>query len=595
MWRNYSREWWSGDGLIDMKYLDIIKKNRELGAALLGEKYNISLLSNITMNQSKDVIELALREHSINADIEIGDYDAILQNSNQVNNAKAVIVFWEACNFVAGLQSKINIMSEEDIEVLAKRVEAEIDLLFRNLLNVPLVIINRFSSTLFDSTPLVASTLGRLCKRLNSVLENKAAHNQILVDLDAVIAQVSLSKAVDLRQFQSSKSLYTIEFFQAYAKSIEPAFLAAAGFSKKIIVLDCDNTLWAGILGEDGEAGIEMSDATLRGIAFQEVQTILRGLQKRGVLLALCSKNNLADVERVFANHPDMILREHHLVCKKVNWQDKASNLREISLELSLGLESFIFLDDSDFELGLIQRELPQVTCVQVPKNLSEYPKLIRELTKKVFRLSKTVEDDRKTEMYHQENQRKKYAVEFESTEQYLASLSLKLTIFWDKKIPVARVAQLSQKTNQLNLTTRRYTEADIQKMLGDPTCTLAAFSASDRYGDYGVTGVVIIRQHSDANNSAVIDTLLMSCRVIARNLEYAFFDEIVRVMREKGIHKLYGVYIATSKNMLVENLYDKLGLQLIESSDTTRNYLLDLLEFQPRNIDYIAADSDGG
>jgi FkbH-like protein len=578
-----------------MKYLDVIKKNRELGAALQAEKYNISILSNITMNQSKDVIELALREHSINADIEIGDYDAILQNSNQVNNAKAVIVFWEACNFVAGLQSKINIMSEEDIEELAKRVEAEINLLFRNLLNVPLVIINRFSSTLFDSTPLVASTLGRLCKRLNSVLENKAAHNQILVDLDAVIAQVSLSRAVDLRQFQSSKSLYTIEFFQAYAKSIEPAFLAAVGFSKKIIVLDCDNTLWAGILGEDGEAGIEMSDATLRGIAFQEVQTILRGLQKSGVLLALCSKNNLADVEKVFANHPDMILREDHLVCKKVNWLDKASNLREISLELSLGLESFIFLDDSDFELGLIQRELPQVLCIQVPKNLSEYPKLIRELTKKVFRLSKTVEDDRKTEMYHQENQRKKHAVEFESTEQYLASLSLKLSILWDKKIPVARVAQLSQKTNQLNLTTRRYTEADIQKMLGDPTCTLAAFSASDRYGDYGVTGVAIIRLNSEPNNSAEIDTLLMSCRVIARNLEYAFFDEIVRVMRKNSIHKLYGVYIATSKNMLVENLYDKLGMQLIESSGTTRNYLLDLQEFQPRNIDYIATDSDGG
>ena len=578
-----------------MKYLDIIKRNRELCAALPSEKYNISLLSNVTINQSKDVIELALREHSINAHIEIGDYDAIIQNSNQLNNAKAVIIFWEACNFVAGLQSKIYVMSDEELEALAKRVEAEISLLLRNLLNVPLVLINRFSSVLFESTPLAVGPLTRLCRRLNSILEDKVAPNQILVDLDVVIAQVSLSKTVDLRQFQSSQALYTIEFFKAYAKAIEPAFIAAAGFSRKIIVLDCDNTLWGGVLGEDGEAGIEMSDATLKGMAFREVQTILLGLQKRGVLLALCSKNNLADVEGIFTNHPDMILRENHLVSKKINWQDKASNLSEIALELGLGLDSFIFIDDSDFELGLVQKELPQVLCVQVPKNLSEYPKLIRELANKLFRLSKTAEDDRKTEMYHQENQRKQMAVEFESTEEYLASLKLRLTILWDKKIPVARVAQLSQKTNQFNLTTQRYTEADIQQMLRDPAYTLAAFSASDRYGDYGVTGVAIIRQHSDATDSAQIDTFLMSCRVIARNLEYVFFDEIVSVMREKGIHKLYGVYIATSKNMLVENLYDKLGMQLIESSGTTRNYLLDLQEFQPRNIDYIATDSDGG
>lgn len=566
-----------------------------MGSVLAGDKYEIAILSNITVSQLKEIIELKLRESAINAHVTIGDYDAIVQGSRQAADANATIIFWEACNFVPGFQSKIDLMPSQDIDALADRVEGEIAMVLRNLATAPLVLINRFSSMLFEPTPLAAGPLARLCRRLNSTLESKAGPNHILVDLDAVIAEAGISHAADFRQYQSAMALYSIDFCKAYAKAVVPALMAATGHVRKIVVLDCDNTIWAGILGEDGEDGIEMSDASLKGKVFKEVQTILAGLQKSGVLLALCSKNNPVDVDRVLASHPDMVLGEKNLVCKKVNWRDKVTNLREMAQELNLGLDSFIFVDDSEFELGLIRKDLPQVECIHVPPNLSEYPGMMRKLRHRMLKLSWTVEDSRKTEMYRQENRRKQLSSQFESIEEYLSSLGLQLDISWDMQIPVARAAQLSQKTNQFNLTTRRYTEADIRRMLSDSAFILATFAVSDRYGDYGVVGLTIIRRGGDAGRSAEIDTLLMSCRVIARNVEYAFFDELVRVLKMRGIEKLRAEYLGTAKNSLVSRLYDDLGFELKEISNMDRRYQADLHGLIPRNLDYIRTNSKGG
>lgn len=594
MRRDHPRERRTGHALSVMKYLEILKRNRELAALLTDSAYQISVLSNITPGPFKEIMELALRENSIKAYLTIGDYDALVHGSHQAVDANAVIIFWEACNLAPGLHDRIHLMSREDLDALVGRVEGEIAMVLGNLAHVPLVLINCFTSVLFDATPLRREPLNALCRRLNALLEDRLGSNQIMVDLAAVIAEVGLRHAADFRQFQSSMALYSVDFCKAYAQAVVPAFMAAVGRTRKIVVLDCDNTLWAGVLGEDGETGIEMSDMTAKGKVFHEVQTILCGLQRSGVLLALCSKNNSEDVDRLLASHADMVLKEHHLVCKRVNWQDKATNLREIALELNLGLDSFIFVDDSEFELGLVRKELPQVMCINVPRNLSEYPGLMRELRRHVFSLSITSEDGRKTEMYRQEAQRKQHAVRFDSVDEYLASLGLRLAISWGQQIPVARAAQLSQKTNQFNLTTRRYTEADIQRMLADSAYHLAVFSASDRHGDYGITGLAIIRREPAATELAEIETFLMSCRVIARNFEYAFFDEVVRVLEQSGIQKLKAEYLATPKNALVERLYDQLGFELLSASDGEREYQLDVGGFKPRSLNYIETISAG-
>ena len=575
----------------ELKFTEILKLNRELRGYQNSKPYEIAVISNIVMTQLKDVLELSLRKEGINANVVSGDYDSIVQDSNRFSAHNAVLVFWEAGNLVEGLHNNIYLMSPEEIQALSTRVEAELDLVLRNLKSVPLVIINRFSSLQFDTNPLRDSPLRTLCTSLNEALFKLVQPNLIIVDIDAILCEVGINASIDQRQYQSSKALYSFEFFKSYAQAIKPAFMAATGHIKKVLVLDCDNTLWSGVLGEDGELGIQMSDTTNKGKAFREVQTIICGLQKEGVLIALCSKNNLSDVDSVIQNHPDMLLRENIFVKKIINWNDKATNLRRLANELNLGLDSFVFVDDSDFEIGLIQKELPQVKCVQVPQNPSEYPLLMRKLRNEFFALSISSEDKSKTEMYRQDLMRKEDANKFDSIEDYLKSLELRISVLWDMNIPVSRAAQMTQKTNQFNLTTRRYTESDILNMLNSQEYIMAVLSLSDRYGDYGVTGMSIIKLRQDAIGSAIIDSFLMSCRIIGRNVEYRFFDAIARKLAKEGIKQLHAEYLATTKNNQVNEFYDKLGFVLIDENEIRKEYRIDLDEYKQSSFSYIYCD----
>ena len=570
-----------------MKLTEIIRRNRELGASLTGEKYTVAILSNITVNQLKEVLELTLREEGINATVEIGDYDSVVQDSEKFSNANAVVLFWEPGNLIDGLTDKIYTISQSQLLLLQERVQSEIDLVLKNLDSTSLVLINKFSSLLFETNALKNGPLKNLCNSLNTALKGKTAGNTILVDTGYVIAKTGIKAAKDLRMFHSSKALYTLDFFKNYADAITPAIKAATGHIKKVIALDCDNTLWGGILGEDGEENIQMNENTLNGKAYKEVQTILRSLQSEGVLLVLCSKNNLADVNKVLSQHPDMILKEEHIIAKRINWQDKASNLRELSASLNLGLDSFIFIDDSSFEIGLILKELPQVLCVQVPANLSEYSSAIRELRKDFFSLSTTAEDHRKTEQYQVEQQRKNHSVQFNSTEDYLASLELRVSLEWNDKIPVPRASQMTQKTNQFNLTTRRYTEIDIIKMRADNDFAIAVLSVTDRYGDYGVSGMAIIKV-DHINASATMDSFLLSCRVIGRNVEYAFFDSIVEKLLKDGVKTMKAEYLPTAKNKQVEKFYDSIGMRILLETELNKEYAIMLEEYKPKKIAYI-------
>ena len=568
-----------------MKYTDILKRNKELEQELTSEKYKIALISNITITQLKEVLELTLREIGINAEVTLSDYDAIVQESHRFSNFNAVVIFWELINLVDGLQSKIYLMDQNEINRLANKVESEIDIVLRNTKNVPLVIINQFSASLIDNSPLKQGPLQILGDHLNKVLRSNVISTQVILDINSIFLNIGIDKSRDLRQFHTAKTLYTIDFFRKYSKTTLPAFQAVNGKTKKILVLDCDNTLWAGIIGEDGESGIEMSDLTAKGKIFKEVQTILLGMQKEGVLLALCSKNNEEDVNKIFKNHPDILIRDNHIVSKKINWQDKARNITEIAEELNLGLDCFIFIDDSSFEVGLVTQELPLVETIQVPQNLTEYPLLLKELKMLFFSLSKTNEDKYKTAMYLQERQRKEQRKVHDSIDNYLSSLGLSLSILWNQEISVSRAAQMTQKTNQFNLTTRRYTESDIVRMLEDPEYAIAAFSASDQFGDYGVTGMSIIQIK---NSKAIVDSLLMSCRVIGRNLEIAFFDEIVKFLLDKKIKTLCGSYISTQKNKQVVSFYEELGFKSTKTNELQKDFTIQLEEYKMRNIPYI-------
>jgi len=571
----------------ELKYSEILRLNKEIGETLESKPYKISILSNIIVHQIKEILEYQLRTGGINANVVLGDYDNIVQDSLKYKESNAVLIFWELCNIIDGLQFKIDLFDDRQLNEIFEKTKSEIDLILKNLGKTSLVLLNVFTSLSFSTSARRKTKLEELADQLNQYLADNIPANVRLVELDKVIASIGVEDSFDYRYYYSSKALYTVNFFKSYAEYVKPFIMSANGKAKKALIFDCDNTLWKGILGEDGYDNIEMSPRTKDGLIFAEIQSIALALNKQGILICLCSKNNPEEVDKVIKSHPDMQLRDKHITINKSNWSDKVSNLREIAQELNIGLDSFVVVDDSKFEVNLIRELLPEVTVLQVPERLYEYPKLLRENSGLFYNLSFTDEDHKKIEMYNQQAKRESSRNEFTDIENYLASLELNMTVYQDEDSIIPRMSQMSQKTNQFNLTTKRYTEGDIKNFIDDDSANVFAFSVADKFGDSGITGLCIII-FNDKNQTAVIDTFLMSCRIIGRNIEYAFIDYLVDILKSNKINEIQAKYIKTQKNGQVKTFYDKCSFRLTDSNESVRNYTLVVSEYKPRLVNYI-------
>ena len=571
--------------MINLKYSEILKLNKNLEKKDKTSSYNISLLSNITIHQSKEVIEYSIRKEGINANITLGEYDNIIQDSKKQSNNSAVIIFWELAHLFEGFHYKVELLSEIEVVALEKKLKSEIIFVLENLKSCQLVVFNKFSSLLFTSLNIHSSRLNLLKNKLNEYLESLESNNIKLANIDDVISYIGYEKSFDLRYFYSAKAPYSIDFFKAYATYIKPLLMSINGKSKKILIFDCDNTLWKGILGEDGFDGIEMSSETENGKIFQEVQSIASYLSKQGILIGLCSKNNLDDVNNVLFNNEFLVLKDSQIAIKKINWSDKASNLLEISKELNITLQDFVFIDDSEFECNLIKELLPEVTVLQVPKKLINYSKILRDNLGLFYKFSNTYEDSLKTQMYHHQKQRSANQVNFSSIDDYLRSLDLKLKIYKNNSKQISRIAQMSQKTNQFNLTTKRYAAGEINKMMLNKKIIIYTFSVEDKYGDSGVTGLSSIKKDKDI---AEIDSFLLSCRVIGRNLEYAFLDYFIQDLKKQNVKTLNAKFIKSNKNIQVNNFYDECTFKVIFENENTKNYSLMVNNYSKDQINYI-------
>ena len=412
----------------------------------------------------------------------------------------------------------------------------------------------------------------------------------ILINIDKILARTSVVAAVDFRNYYSSKSLYSVTFFKEYVSFINPAILSATGRAKKAIIFDCDNTLWNGIIGEDLTDGIAMSAATSKGVVYEEVQWLVKELVGKGIIIGLNSKNNPNDVEEIL-RHESMSIANGDISVKRVNWNDKVSNLKEIATELNIGMDSIVFVDDSDFEINLIRNYLPQIETIQVPAERYLYPSEIRKKNGLFFNLNTTREDIHRAKMYVQEAQRKKEQTNYDDIEAYIKSLELELKLYIDIEKHVPRIAQLTQKTNQFNLTTKRYTETEILHFVRDPNYHIFAFEVKDRYGDFGLTGEAFV---SMFGNEAVIDTFLMSCRVLGRNVEYKFIHEIFSILRKESVVKVRARYIKTLKNEQVQDFYEKMGFTLVHTTDTIKDYEIDIQQYKVDPFDYIKVKYEG-
>ncbi|MBL0234363.1 MAG: HAD-IIIC family phosphatase [Chitinophagaceae bacterium] len=580
--------------MVELKYTQILQENKILKEKVSGEPFRVAILSNITVNTIKELIEYDLRRNGVNPIVEFGNFDNIVQDSLEYADHNLVIIFFDLQTLVDNIPGYFEGLSDDKVDQVEKRIMGEIDLIFSNLKTTATVVFNKFTSGFFPSGFIKITKIESLVDRLNRYLTTSCPMNVELLDLGKVVGDIGIGQAIDVRFYYSSKAPYTIPLFKKYMEAIKPIILRVSGKFKKALVFDCDNTLWKGVIGEDGMDKIEMSSTSVAGRPYFEVQRIAKFLSERGVMICICSKNNADDVEDVFLNHKDMVLRNEDIILKKVNWIDKATNIREISRELNIGLESIIFIDDSAMETDLIRQQVPEITVFQVPAAVHEYPKSFLNSLYNLFDLSGTEEDRKRTTLYKEQFVRQSETSKFESIEDYLSSLDIFLSITLNDKVNIGRIAQLTQKTNQFNLTTIRYSEAQIAEYMEDHGTMIFSVFIKDKFGDSGITAICIVKEDPTNNKAVFIDSFLMSCRIIGRNIEVCFLDFVLRYLKDRGYENVLATYRRTQKNGQVESFYEKMGFKFQAVGDDGKDYFIILSEYVPFEIAYIRSEFNG-
>lgn len=403
-----------------------------------------------------------------------------------------------------------------------------------------------------------------------------AGKQDLLLDVGGLAETVGLSAWHDANLWNIGKIPFANAFLPVYADLACRLIAALRGKSRRCLVLDLDNTLWGGVIGDDGLEGIVLGQGDPVGEAHLEVQRTALALRERGIVLAVSSKNNDETARLPFQKHPEMLLRENHLAVFQANWNDKATNIRAIATELSLGLESMVFLDDNPAERRLVRDMLPEVAVPELPDDPALYVRTL--LAAGYFEAITYSPEDQKRADFYQDNARR---VALQRTsgdlDAYLATLDMTITFQPFDEVGRARIAQLINKSNQFNLTTRRYSEAQVGEIEADPNCFTLQVRLVDTFGDNGMISVIICRQDAGAWH---IDTWLMSCRVLGRRVEQAVLQELLLHARSLGIGRLLGTYRPTERNRLVEEHYSKLGFsQLERNADGSTLWSLDVAE----------------
>ena len=384
-----------------------------------------------------------------------------------------------------------------------------------------------------------------------------------MLDVAALAEKVGLADWHDPNQWNLAKLSFSQTYVPLYAEQVCRIVAALLGKSRRCLVLDLDNTLWGGVIGDDGLAGIQIGQGDPVGEAYAAFQRYLLSLRDRGVVLAVSSKNDDETARSPFRKHPEMLLKEDHFAVFQANWNDKASNIQAIADELSLGLESFVFVDDNPFERDAVRKALPHVAVPEMPADPANYARVL-SAGGYFEAVAFSAEDAQRAEFYAGNARRAALQKQVGDPEAHLASLQMEIFFRPFDAAGRSRIAQLIGKSNQFNLTTRRYTEADVAAMESNPAVFTLQVRLSDVFGDNGMISVVICRTVPE--DSWEIDEWLMSCRVLGRRVESMVLREMLDHASRARIRRLIGVYIPTARNKLVEEHYQKLGFTLLEA-----------------------------
>lgn len=409
-----------------------------------------------------------------------------------------------------------------------------------------------------------------------------------VLDYDGLVARHGRRHWHDERRWLTARLPLAADSLAPLAGAYLRVLLPLSGRVAKALVVDLDNTLWGGVVGEDGVEGIRIG-AEYPGAAHLALQRAIRALRARGILLAVASKNNEADALAALDGHPAMLLRGADFAALRISWNDKAQSLREIAAELNIGVDALAFLDDNPAERERIRQELPEVTVIELPADPMGYAAALLESP--VFeRLSLTDEDRQRGRMYAEQRQRTDLQRAAGSLEDFLRSLDMTMDMRPARPASLLRVAQLTQKTNQLNMTTRRYTEQEVQALAEDPCAVVYEVGVRDRFGDNGLVGVAIARRGAEEWE---IDTLLLSCRVIGRTVETAMLARIADDARAAGAARVRGWFLPTRKNAPAAGIYAGNGFTCIEEGDGGTRWELDLRGDGPRWPGWISSGNE--
>jgi len=444
-----------------------------------------------------------------------------------------------------------------------------------------------------SSERLVPGAPGRLIARVNDELAGAAAEDGVLLlDVARASAADGLAAWFDERHWLQAKIEIAPEAARRYAELLSRLLGAHLGRSRKCLVLDLDNTLWSGVVGDDGIDGIVLGEGSALGEAHLALQKYAKQLKERGVILAVCSKNEWSIVEQAFDNHPEMHLRRDDIAAFAVNWQDKAQNLKQLASQLNIGLDSLVFVDDNPAERARVRESLPMVAVPELPVDPALYVRAIA--SGGYFEATVLTDEDRsRAAQYAANTQRDALRDAAASVDDFLRGLQMSVDHGTITPVDFSRATQLINKTNQFNTTTRRITGEELAEWATSPNGMALQFRLIDRYGDNGLVSVMLFR--ADPSNDAAFELAnwVMSCRVFGRQLEHEALNIAVETARERGVRTFHAGYVPTEKNKVIANLFADLGFRPLGGEGGSGRWALDLDAYKP-HATYIARRRDG-
>lgn len=548
------------------------------------KKIKIAVLSSSTINGLKEILFVKCYKLGIIPEILIGGYNQytqeILDDNSQLYNFKPdlVFLFIDIKSLLGDVFFDYYGLSDEERDNLSENNIKQIKLLLDKIvqkLNCK-VVLHNFEVPFYSPLGIIDNKqkLGfiEFVKNINAEInKHLKKNNQIFVfDYDLFCSKWGKESLIDYKMYYLGDIKIGFKYLpnlcEEYISYIKPLM----SLTKKCIVLDLDNVLWGGVIGEDGLEGIKLGP-TPEGRVFLEFQKYLLSLFNRGVILAINSKNNPEEALNVLRSHPCMVLKEKHFASIKINWDDKVFNMKVIAEDINIGLDSIVFFDDDKLNREIIRVALPEVKVVDLPEDPSLYLKTLMELNDfNSFHFSE--EDKKKGQMYAGQRKRLELNKTIMDISEYLKALDMVVTIEKANSFNIPRISQLTQKTNQFNMTTRRYLEEDINKFSESKNYLLFSIKVEDKFGDNGITGIAIVKK---GEKKWIIDSFLLSCRVIGRRVEETMLAYILEEAENVGIKALIGEFIPTKKNIPAKEFYKKNGFKLIEEKENLQTWEL--------------------